>query len=152
MRGLNRSSCQVLLLAFKGFYALWIALYLYESGTMNNFCLYLKWQKSTTFIFPLQKHPKTKGARPPVLTLWPITAVLLFSIMLFCPPFFLFLFFHPSISGNEARIRVRIQALWQGSARSAQSQAGLCHSLWARLMIADGQGLNWSSEGVGRSS
>lgn len=108
-----------------------------------------------TFIFPLWKQPKTKEARPPVLTLWPITAVLLFSIMLFCPPLFLFLFFsffHPSVSGNEARIRVRIQAPWQSSACCVRSRAGLCHSPWARLMIADGQGINWSSEGVGQSS
>lgn len=61
-------------------------------------------------------------------------------------------FFYPSVSGNEARIRVRIQALWQSSACCAWSRAGLCHSPWARLMIADGQGINWSSEGVGRSS
>lgn len=124
---------------------------------MNNSCLYLKWQKygSGPSFFPSESSPRPKRHNLPCLHCDQLQQCCCFPSCFFVLPFscfFFSLFFHPSVSGNEARIRVRIQAPWQSSACCVRSRAGLCHSPWARLMIADGQGINWSSEGVGQSS
>lgn len=114
---------------------------------MNNLCLYVKRQKSTFYCFfsLLWKHTETKESATSVLTLWPITAALLFFIS-FSPPTISVSFFHPFVSGNEAWFKPGILARWQSSACCAWSRAGLCHSAWARLMKADGRGINSSSE------
>lgn len=120
---------------------------------MNNSCLYVKWQKSTISILPSESTPRPKRHDLLCLHCDQLQRCCCFPSCFFVLPFFCcFFFFYPSVSGNEARISVRIQAPWQSSARCARSQAGLCHSQWTRLMIADGQGINWSSEGAGQGN
>lgn len=156
--GLNWSVCQVLLLTFKGAILCVNSLSRvvappYESGTMNNSCLYVKTTKVHHLHFsPLKAAQDQRGMTSRAYTVTNYSGVAVFHRAFLSSPFPVSFFFHPSVSGNEARIWVRIQAPWQSSARCARLRAGLCHSPWARLMIADGQGINWSSEGAGQSS